>query len=67
MISVYRPEKSKVPQFSEQFITLISSFKAKDPVVVLGNLNINLLNVDFTESDFIHTFYSYTRAFLKLL
>lgn len=42
----------KYLKFIKKFTVLISTFKAKNHVVVRCNLNIDLLNLDVTKSEF---------------
>ena len=59
IIGVYRPpDKSKIPEFTIKLNEILSSTSQSDHVVIVGDLNINLLDPIAIENDFINNSHS---------
>ena len=55
IIIVYRPpDKSKIPEFTIKLNEILSSTSQSDHVLIVGHLNINLLDHIAIENDFIN-------------
>ena len=59
-LSIYRPPNPDIASFCDELLPLLEEIKSSDITFICGDLNIDLLNPQNSETDFIHLLNSFT-------